>query len=106
MTIRSQQWKTMTIKADHDLISKLFDIFLSEVQVLRNVSGVIPSSNLQPISHMAAVGARKNGGNVFGFAKEDKDLIRNSLLPKYLLYSTAESACRIQRHDLLQAQQR
>jgi len=45
-----RQWRTMTIKADQTLLTNLFNIFLIEVQALRNVSGVIPSTNLHSLA--------------------------------------------------------
>jgi hypothetical protein len=59
---------------DATLISKFWDIFLSEVESIKTIPGTLPSCNLQLVTKDEIALFSKNGGNSLGIQKEDGPL--------------------------------
>jgi hypothetical protein len=66
-----------TFKVDATLISKIWDIFLSETDPLRTMPGAI-SSNLQLLTKDEIAIFAKHGGNALGVEKDDGPLFCRS----------------------------
>jgi hypothetical protein len=62
------------------LISKLYDIFLSETPRIRSVKGSA-AVNFQPITLEIVRHFGKNGGNPLGLHEEDEPLMSKIILP-------------------------
>ena len=58
------------------LLAKLLEIFVSEVEGVKDVAGILPSLTLQPITKPVASYFSKNGGNALGIVESDGPLIR------------------------------
>jgi hypothetical protein len=59
---------------DAILISKLWDIFLSEVDNIKTIPGTLASSNLQLLSKDEIAIFSTNGGNSLGIDRKDGPL--------------------------------
>jgi hypothetical protein len=59
---------------DATLISKFWDIFLSEVESIKAIPGTLSSSNLQLVTKDEIALFSKNGGNSLGIQEEDGPL--------------------------------
>ena len=81
LTCGRQLWRTVTFKVDAYFISKLWDIFLSEVDYIKTIPGTLASSNLQLITKDEIEIFSKNGGNALGINKEDGPLFRELNTP-------------------------
>jgi len=77
-----QYWHVVTIKANATLFDRIFDIFLEEVEALKNVKDILPSYVLQPMKHIMSVSSHKNGGNSVGMVEDaDGPLVMLSASP-------------------------
>lgn len=74
-------WEAVTLKVDAKLLSKVFDIFLEEIEAVKHVPGVLPSFVLQPISQIALAGNTKNGGNPLDITEADGSLLSKLMSP-------------------------
>ncbi|KAL4880336.1 hypothetical protein BJY04DRAFT_191638 [Aspergillus karnatakaensis] len=67
-------WRTATLKVDAELISDVFDIFLSNIHPYTTIPNLLLSTNLQLLTkHEIGLFAR-NGGNALGIRPEDGPL--------------------------------
>jgi hypothetical protein len=57
-------------------MSKLVDIYISEVNDIKHVSGLLPSLIMQIITKEEIMCFHKNGGNALGIKEEDGPLLR------------------------------
>lgn len=64
------------VKNSAPLMSKLVDIFIEECGPIKNVSGIIPSYVMQPISTAMTSHFSQNGGNALGISVGDGPLNR------------------------------
>lgn len=83
LTNSRQLWRTATFKVDAVLISKLWDIFLSEVDHIKSIPGVLASSNLQLLTKSEIGIFSKDGGNSLGITKEEGPLFCMSNSPQF-----------------------
>lgn len=65
---------TATAKPDDALMKEILDIFVSEVEVIKNVEGVLPALTIQPITKNIISHFSKNGGNALGISVSDGPL--------------------------------
>jgi hypothetical protein len=72
-----QFWKAFTIRANATLLEKIMDIFIEEVEEIKYVKGLLPCYVMQPIQHIAQVGASKSGygPNSMGISPESGPLL-------------------------------
>lgn len=68
-------WITATYRLNATLISRIYDIFLSEVPQARSVKGGGIGLNFQPITLEIINHFGKNGGNPLGMHSEDEPLM-------------------------------
>jgi hypothetical protein len=86
--IARQHWDTLTIRLTpvsgvvkvplQRLISQIFDIFLQELENIKNIDGMVPSLVFQPVKLNDLKGFNKNGGNAIGIKESDGPLMRTS----------------------------
>jgi len=86
-----QSWATATFKFSAQFMSKLLDIFISEIEAIKSVSGLLPSLIVQIIRKDEISAFYKNGGNALGITYEDGPLIRKrfstaKLSPVYWIF--------------------
>lgn len=67
-------WNTATFKVNAELISQLWDIFLSEAELIKTIPGTLVSSNLQLITKDEIEIMSTNGANSLGIKKDDGPL--------------------------------
>ncbi|MCJ1266760.1 hypothetical protein MMC22_006645 [Lobaria immixta] len=72
-------YTTATFKNSPVLLAKLLEIFVSEVEGVKDVAGILPSLILQPITKPVASYFSKDGGNALGIVESDGPLILMSL---------------------------
>ena len=68
-------YTTATFKNDPGLMTKILEIFISEVEAIKDAEGFLPALVLQPITTGLISYFSKNGGNALGIAKSDGPLI-------------------------------
>lgn len=73
-------WSPIALKMDEELLEKIFDMYLVEVQAIKHVKDVIPAMVMQPINKDEMAIFKKNGGNCMGMEDADGPLIRALLL--------------------------
>lgn len=71
---RETYWTFMT-RNDAKLMAGIQSIFESEVQNIKNVTGILPAVTFQPISTAMTSKFAKNGGNALGISEADGPLI-------------------------------
>lgn len=64
----SQTYWTFTFQNSAELMSEMVDIYIKEVEKIKDAKGVVPSFVLQPISKGTTEHFSKNGGNPLGLA--------------------------------------
>lgn len=76
------------------LLAKILEIFVSEVEGITDVIGILPSLIVQPVTKPVISYFSKNGGNALGIVESDGPLIRtsqlslpNSICPAYRVNS-------------------
>jgi hypothetical protein len=84
-----QAWDTATFKVNAELISQLWDIFLSEVDLIKTIPGTLAGLNLQLLTKDEIQIFSANGGNSLGINKEDGPLFRTRGIPRANLYPDA-----------------
>ena len=57
-------------------MSKLVDIYISEINAIKNVTGLLPSLIMQIITKKEMLAFQKNGGNALGITDTDEPLLR------------------------------
>ncbi|KAF3390206.1 putative FAD-linked oxidoreductase [Penicillium rolfsii] len=77
------QWRTVTLKVDADLISDIIDIYLAAVHPYTSIPSAIISCNLQLLTKHEIEIFAKNGGNALGIRPEDGPLFFFSLTHGY-----------------------
>ncbi|KAL8940032.1 MAG: hypothetical protein Q9216_003031 [Gyalolechia sp. 2 TL-2023] len=70
---------TATFKNDADIQQQIFDIFIEEMDPVKDAIGALPALVMQPISKSVIRNFSKNGGNALGLADVDGPLMRTSL---------------------------
>ncbi|CZR59926.1 related to 6-HYDROXY-D-NICOTINE OXIDASE [Phialocephala subalpina] len=80
-----QMWAVIAFKMDEELLEKIFDIYVVEVQAVRHVKDVIPAMVLQPINKDEIAIFKKNGGNCLGMEDVDGPLILLSVTFRWSL---------------------
>lgn len=76
-----QAWDTATFKVNAELISRLWDIFLFEVDLIKTIPGTLAGLNLQLLTKDEIEIFSANGGNSLGINKEDGPLFRTHARP-------------------------
>lgn len=66
--MNSQTYWTFTVKNNAELMSEMVDIYVKEVEKIKDAKGVVPSFIFQPISKGTTEHFSKNGGNPLGLA--------------------------------------
>lgn len=64
--MNSQTYWTFTVKNNAELMSEMVDIYIKEVEKIKDAKGVVPSFIFQPISKGTTEHFSKNGGNPLG----------------------------------------
>ncbi|RFU30534.1 hypothetical protein B7463_g5842, partial [Scytalidium lignicola] len=98
-----QLWDTATFKVDAVLISKIWDIFLSEVDPWTHIPGLMMSSNIQLVTKHEISLFSKNGSNSFGIDPEDGPLFFFSVTIAYKDASYDEAMKHVSRNVLSRA---
>lgn len=70
-----QMWAAITIKMSEELLEKIFDVFLVELESVKDIKDVILSLLVQPINKDEITIFRRNGGNCLGLEDEEGPLI-------------------------------
>ncbi|KAE9380997.1 FAD binding domain-containing protein [Stipitochalara longipes BDJ] len=68
-------WTAVTFKLDINLLSKLWEILISEAETLSHVPNVVPGMTLQPLNREEIALFKKNGGNCLGIDEGDWPLV-------------------------------
>lgn len=69
-------YSTATFKNSRVLLSKVLEIFASEVEDVKDVADIVSSLVVQPITKPMISYFSKNGGNTLGVVESDGPLIR------------------------------
>ncbi len=73
---------TATYQTDAALITEILDIYMSEVETIKDAENVLPAITIQPITQNTIAHFRKRGGNALGISESDGPLTRKpSSLP-------------------------
>jgi hypothetical protein len=72
---RQTYWTLMT-KNSPTLLSEILEIFMEEIENVKNVTGVLPALVLQPLTAAVISHFSKNGGNALGITAADGPLAR------------------------------
>ena len=82
---------TATFKPDAALEREILEIYISEVESIKDAQNVLPAITLQPITLSTISHFSKNGGNALGISESDGPLIRKSLpsISRYLSHTTS-----------------
>ena len=75
-----ETYTTATFKNDPTLQVKILDIFVQEVNRVKDAKDLLPALVMQPITKPMISHFSKNGGNALGIDEEDGPLICKSLL--------------------------
>lgn len=68
-------WATITFKMSEELLEKILDVFIVEVESVKDVKDGIPALLVQPINKDEIVIFSRNGGNCLGLDGEEGPLI-------------------------------
>lgn len=74
-----QVWDAVTFYVNATLMSKLFNIFISEIDPIRNVADIVPCMVMQLISKDEIGHFSKNGGNALGLNDQEEPLFLFSI---------------------------
>ncbi len=69
-------WAAIAFKMSEELLEKIFDLYVIEVESVKHVKDVIPALLVQPINRDEIAIFKKNGGNCLGLEDVDGPLIR------------------------------
>jgi hypothetical protein len=61
---------------DLPFMSKLLDIYIAEIEAIKNVQGLLPSLIMQVVTREEIATFQRNGGNAFGITDRDGPLLR------------------------------
>ena len=75
-----ETYTTATFRIDPTLQVKILDIFVQEVDRIKDAKGLLPALVMQPITKPMISHFSKKGGNALGIHEEDGPLICKSLL--------------------------
>ena len=78
----SETYWTATFKNNATLMNTIQEIFVEEVENIKNVTGFGPACVFQAITMDIISHFSKNGGNALGITPEDGPLIRIQLTPQ------------------------
>lgn len=67
-------WRTITLKLDADLISDVYDVFISNVHPYTTTPGALLSCNMQMVTKHEIGLFAQNGGNAFGIHPDEGPL--------------------------------
>ena len=85
-------WMTATFKLNTTLISRIYDVFLSEADQVRSVKGAGLGMNFQPLTLEIVRHFGKNGGNPLGLEDVDEPLMsKNGLSDCFDRFSYLDS---------------
>jgi hypothetical protein len=73
--VNRQVWAAITIKPNKALMQQLVSIFITAVESIKHVKGVLPSIVFQAINEDEIQHMSKNGGNCLGIKKGDGPLL-------------------------------
>ncbi|KAK8219532.1 FAD binding domain protein, partial [Phyllosticta paracitricarpa] len=76
--LRETYWAS-AYKLDRDLIDAVLDIYMDEIDMLVNVSGIVPACTLQVITSPQLSHMSKRGGNALGLSEADGPLLLMNL---------------------------
>lgn len=84
LTCESRQtyWALMT-QNSLPLLNEMTEIYIEEVDKIKNVTGVVPALIIQPVTTSVISHFSKNGGNALGITDADGPLIRVFALPRF-----------------------
>jgi hypothetical protein len=68
----------VSFKLDETLLSKLWEIFISEAETVSHVENLTPGMTLQILNREEISLFQKNGGNCLGIVEEDWPLVGKS----------------------------
>ena len=88
-----ETYTTATFKNNPELQVKILDIFVHEVEGIKDAQGLLPALVMQPITKPIISHFSKNGGNALGISESDGPLNRKFRFPSHLETS---STCFIQ----------
>ena len=77
----SETYITATFTNNAEIQQQIFDIFLEDIDPIKNFAGVLPALVMQPISQSVIAHFSKNGGNALGLADTKGPLMRKVSLP-------------------------
>jgi hypothetical protein len=75
-----QTYVTTSFKVDTLMLTKTMEIFMSEIDPVRNFKGILPALVLQVLSKEEISHFSKNGGNSLGITEDDGPLSRKLLI--------------------------
>lgn len=74
---------TATFKPNATLEKEILDIYMSEVETIKDAENVLPAITLQPITKNTISHFSKNGGNALGISESDGPLTRKLFPPPH-----------------------
>ncbi|KAE8445079.1 hypothetical protein EG329_013794 [Mollisiaceae sp. DMI_Dod_QoI] len=74
-----QMWAAIAFKMSEELLEKIFDLYVIEVESVKHVKDVIPALLVQPINRDEIAIFKKNGGNCLGLEDVDGPLVLFSI---------------------------
>ncbi|TVY84863.1 Bifunctional solanapyrone synthase [Lachnellula suecica] len=66
-----QEWAAITVQPNKDLLMRFFEVYMQEIELVKEVNGLIPSMVIQPINKDEIRNFGKNGGNCLGFEDDE-----------------------------------
>jgi len=75
--VRQTYWALM-VRNSASLMADITAIYMEEVEIVKNATGILPSVIYQPITTAMTSHFSKNGGNALGFGAADGPLNRTS----------------------------
>ncbi|KAL8906887.1 MAG: hypothetical protein Q9207_001742 [Kuettlingeria erythrocarpa] len=75
-----QTYITATFKNTAEIQRQILEIFLEEMDPIKNLIGAVPALVMQPISRSVIALFSKNGGNALGLADTECPLLRKSII--------------------------
>ena len=70
-----QKWFTATFKVSREMVQIPFDVYLEEMEAIKDVEGVLPALIYQPITTDVISRFAKNGGNCLGIEESEGPLL-------------------------------
>ena len=74
-----ETYTTATFRNSPDLQTKILELFVQEVETIKDASGLLPAVVFQPITSSQITHFRKRGGNALGISDADAPLILMNL---------------------------